>query len=465
MLLACVVEFAHQLLVVKPDASPADLHDYMLRRAATAPIVAKVVEYCRLAEVLLLFRDSERENDLRAYQLGNAIALGHIFAVTNCYNYVRNACERLLRWGVASEADKVIYAELGFTMRTRWRKPIFCDRWFEHVQKVIRMGCGHAWSPAIHARIMRVGSDAQAFAASRMRNLRGGTRKGRVGNAPGVLTWHASWLAPSPGPPPGEQWAPSVAFRSVQRAMRKHCVAGGFDLSGAPTGGSSAPVMVSSSKGKLRALGDGEYTSLHDGSEKLCAEGLCGSVVGPERARGYAERWYVVSRHVVQRADETTEFARLRQLDKPAQELAKFRYERHTTTDVTLIMTKKSIGKEHFMTVDYMTAELGRRGQTTTAKDKRTLAEALVKARRADASAPPTLDDFLRSGGAPVSSVRCVAGAAEADDGKLLVLRDGREIEPLASPLLALPGLRGRERPGGQAVAAGSGGAADDESS
>ena len=47
--------------------------------------------------------------------------------------------------------------------------------------------------------------------------------------------------------------------------------------------------MVSSSKGKLRALVDCEYVSLQDGNEKLCAEGLCGSVVGPERSRGYAQ--------------------------------------------------------------------------------------------------------------------------------------------------------------------------------
>jgi len=65
-----------------------------------------------------------------------------------------------------------------------------------------------------------------------------------------------------------------------------------------------------STRGKLRALGDGEYGLLHDAGEKLCAEGLCGSVVGPERAREYAQRWYVDSRHAVQRADETAVFTR-----------------------------------------------------------------------------------------------------------------------------------------------------------
>jgi len=71
------------------NASPVDVYDYVLWRAAKALIVAKVVEYCRNVAVLLLLRDSERENNFCAYQLAN-------------------------------------------------------DRWFEHVQKVIRMGCGHA---------------------------------------------------------------------------------------------------------------------------------------------------------------------------------------------------------------------------------------------------------------------------------------------------------------------------------
>jgi hypothetical protein len=258
----------------------------MLARAAEAPFTAKVLEYCRLVELLLMMRDSERDNDFQMYMFANAIALGYVFAVTNCFNYVRCICERLLRWFVASPADMIIYTQLTFSMLTRWGKRILCDRLFEHVQTMIRAGCGRAWNPHNHKKIVRIASDVPAFAESRTRNVRSAEREMRADGGPGRLFWHGPWLAAAPAAPAdGGLWIASVAFR------RKHHVAGGFDARGSPTG-LGAPVLVCNRKsGKMEALGPHEHTSLHVRGEKPSAEGLCGFVIGPTRASAYTDRW------------------------------------------------------------------------------------------------------------------------------------------------------------------------------
>jgi hypothetical protein len=72
-------------------------------------------------------------------------------------------------------------------------------------------------------------------------------------------------------------------------------------------------------------------------------------------------QWFVGSRHVLRRNGERSAFSQLNQYAKPLKALADFRYARATTLNVDLIMTERSHGNEHFMTADYMTAELGAR--------------------------------------------------------------------------------------------------------
>lgn len=453
MLLAITVEFAMQARVANPRATPADLHKYMLARAAQAPLAAKAVEYCRLVEMLLMFRDAERNNDFAMYQLVSSMALGFGFAVTNCYNYVRCMCERLLRWGVASRADMIVYTELTFTMTTRWGKRIYADRWFEHVQKMIRAGTGRLWNPFNHKRIMRIASDVPAFAASRLRNVRSASRAARAdSSAPGHVPWHKSWMAQEPGPPPGDAplFCPSVAFRAAQRLLRNSCIAGGYGADGKPTG-LGAPLRAKARDGSFRPLKPLEYVSAHSASEQLCAEGLLAPCLGPERVRAYALRWYVRSRHVVQREGEHDHFSHLEQYQKPVSAKGDFLYARDTTTDLGVIMHKPQHGREHFMTIDYMRAELEAfRARKQLPADmlparlppnKAELAKLLVAARKHVymTQPAPTKEEFLAS---IADTFQAATIVASGDDG-WRVRRGDRELDPLAAPLLALPGLPG----------------------
>jgi hypothetical protein len=130
--------------------------------------------------------------------------------------------------------------------------------------------------------------------------------------------------------------------------------------------------------------------------------------------QAYTDQWFVGSRHVLRRNGERSAFSQLNQYAKPLKALADFRYARATTLNVDLIMTERSHGNEHFMTADYMTAELGaRRSGSRCAsiipaklpKGSRPLAELLVKAcSAARDTLPASLDAFLADGSVPTSS-------------------------------------------------------------
>jgi hypothetical protein len=130
-------------------------------------------------------------------------------------------------------------------------------------------------------------------------------------------------------------------------------LAGGFKDDGEP---------LSLARGrKMVALTAGEYARLHNRSEALCVEGLCAFSVGPPRVQVYTDQWFVGSRHVLRRNGERSAFSQLNQYAKPLKALADFRYARATTLNVDLIITERSHGNEHFVTAEYMTAELGAR--------------------------------------------------------------------------------------------------------
>jgi len=132
----------------KTEVSAAEVHHFMLERAATYPFAhAQLIEY-RWLMVYFMIRDSEVSWSIDQFFTTVRLAL-RLCTISNATNCTLMLTKLLLWWETASPADKILYENFVFASKSAAGKNCFKDRAQEKVQLMCRGHLGGLKRPSL----------------------------------------------------------------------------------------------------------------------------------------------------------------------------------------------------------------------------------------------------------------------------------------------------------------------------
>ena len=112
------------------DVSTQEVNKHMVNRAEKYPAVMLALVDLRMAELILMFRDSEKSGDVAAFVTAFKFAM-HAWAATHATHYMYLGCDFLENLLLQSDADRILFKEFLFVKITPCGKFWWTDKGVE----------------------------------------------------------------------------------------------------------------------------------------------------------------------------------------------------------------------------------------------------------------------------------------------------------------------------------------------
>ena len=426
-----------------------DVHNHLLDRcrdSVAGPMVYKVTEYFRHADVSFLVRDSEkrvkRHGGWKLFQAAHRLSRSTLFTNNNAHKYIRIGNDEQIDMDTRSDFFDYVWGTVVFLEVTANGHTIFRDRWVENMVKDIRTRHGHTYDIGVGKQLVSTVANMKEWKHLRAQGGGGGGGGG------------ASSLSAAASNEELEERRERAGSREV--ALSKEVVVG-IQYAVAHRLFAKGQLLVGGKK--MSALAS-PFRHLQNG-EELNGAMLQTLYRGDDRLLKYTQKWYFDSERPSNRPGESSgDFYPVPRTMKDVKIWEQFFKERRESTD------EKQLYEHHIGSIVLMSKSLAlstieryrdkydvsKRGEIPAKLDsnasKPDIISRLVAVRKNLVSSGVDLSDAFRAAfpppaGAASSPVADPPAAVPLDKWPLLADRgDGKQGSPIDHELISFsPGI------------------------
>ena len=158
-----LLELVHETAAANEGKTITSLgvHGHLLdrcRHPTAGPMVYKITEYFRHADISFLVRDSEkrelRHDGWKLYKSAHRLTRSTMFTNNNNHKYIRIGNEEQIDMDTRSEFSDYVWGAILYLEVTANGHTIFRDRWVENMVKDIRLRHGHTYDTGVGKQLL-----------------------------------------------------------------------------------------------------------------------------------------------------------------------------------------------------------------------------------------------------------------------------------------------------------------------